>query len=230
MSIIYHETLLSKLRERYLFLFDLDLTLVQTDWPYTLAILNQVIRQCGGHVFPESDLLENFWIGHGLSRNDFIKKVLRLKPSNFWQAYHQLDVPEARVARTIVLPGVEKNLHWLKAKNKLAGVVTAAYPALAQAELALLDFRFDSFVSVSGHAQLRPKPEPDGLLWSMNKLGCAREETIYIGDSYEDYACALAAGVDFIHYQRADFVLSFDQQAQPLLIFDNWEHSPFLRL
>ncbi len=230
MTIIYHDFLLNKLRERYLFLFDLDLTLVKTDWSYTLAVLRQVIKSCGGHVFPESEMLEDFWVGNGVSRNDFIKKILKLKPSNFWREYHQLDLPESRVARTVVIPGVERSLHWLKAKNKLAGVVTAAYPALAQAELALLDFNFDSVLSVSLHQELRPKPEPDGLLWSMERLGCSREETVYVGDSAEDYACALAAGVDFIHYQHEASLFSYDKQRQPLLIFDNWENSPFLRM
>ena len=229
MSIIYSEFVLTNLRERYLFLFDLDRTLVKTERSYTSVVLRQVIRHCGGRVFPESRVLEDFWIGNTMPRDEFIKRVLKIRPADFWCQYHQLDLPESRLARTMVIPGVERSLHWLKAQNKLLGIVTAAYPALAQAEADLIDCHFDSILSVSLHPELLCKPAPDGLLWSMKHLGCSPDETIYVGDSAEDYICAQAAGVDFIHFQHEDDEFSF-AGAQPLLIFDHWENSPFLQM
>lgn len=111
----------------------------------------------------------------------------------------------------------------------MLGIVTAAYPALAQAEADLIDCHFDSILSVSLHPRILPKPAPDGLLWSMRQFGCSPDETIYVGDSAEDYACAQAAGVDFIHLQQDDRCFSF-AAAQPLLIFDQWANSPFLQM
>ncbi|MDQ5970527.1 MAG: hypothetical protein QG603_304 [Patescibacteria group bacterium] len=229
MSIIYSKFILATLRERSLFLFDLDRTLVKTEWSYTLAVLRQVIRNCGGRVFPESRVLEDFWIGDSMPRNEFIKRVLKIKPDDFWSQYHQLDLPESRVARTVVMPGVERSLRWLRFQNKMLGIVTAAYPALAQAEADLIDCHFDSILSVSLHPRILPKPAPDGLLWSMRQFGCSPDETIYVGDSAEDYACAQAAGVDFIHLQQDDRCFSF-AGAQPLLTFEHWENSPFLQM
>ncbi len=228
MSIIYSDFLLDMLRARRVFLFDLDSTLVKTEWSYILAILRQVIKNCGGRVFPEVDMLEAFWVGNGIPRDDFIKSALKIKPTDFWREYHHLDLPESRLTRTSVISGVENNLNLLNDNGKLLGIVTAAYPALAQAEAGLINVTFDSVLSVSMHPELRPKPAPDGLLWSMEQLGCSQDETIYVGDSAEDYAFAMAAGVDFIHYQHHGVMLFYGQQEQPLATFDNWHNSPFL--
>lgn len=41
------------------------------------------------------------------------------------------------------------------------------------------------------------KPDPAGLLLAVEKLGTAKEEVLYVGDSYVDAAAAERAGVRF---------------------------------
>ncbi len=43
---------------------------------------------------------------------------------------------------------------------------------------------------------IRKKPAPDSLLWVMERLGVAKEKTLYVGDSEVDIQTAANAGVD----------------------------------
>ena len=228
MSIYYNATLLKKLQAYRLFLFDLDRTLVETDWDYLLGVIQQTIQRCGGKFFPTREQVQDFWIGNSMPRDDFIKHVLKLKPANFWQEHRALDTVANRMAHTRAITGVEENMRWLVGLYKMAGVITAARPMIARAQLRLLDFQFDNVLSVSEHPSLPCKPDPAGLYYMMLMMGCAPEETVYIGDSVDDYNFAYSAGVDFIHYQHEG--LSFYYREPPLLVFSDWRNSPFLQM
>ena len=41
------------------------------------------------------------------------------------------------------------------------------------------------------------KPDPEGLLWAMDKLGLKREDVLFCGDTTIDAETAQNAGVDF---------------------------------
>lgn len=43
----------------------------------------------------------------------------------------------------------------------------------------------------------KPKPDPAGILYAIDKLGVSKEDVLYIGDSYIDAETAVNAGVDF---------------------------------
>lgn len=43
-----------------------------------------------------------------------------------------------------------------------------------------------------------PKPDPEGLLTTIQKLQCLRSAALYVGDSIIDARAAQAAGVKFI--------------------------------
>ena len=50
---------------------------------------------------------------------------------------------------------------------------------------------------VGGEDVKTAKPSPEGLLFAMQRLGCSKEETLYIGDSTVDAETAQAGGTDF---------------------------------
>ena len=52
-------------------------------------------------------------------------------------------------------------------------------------------------ISISADKVENPKPAPDSLLKYMEMTGAKREEILYIGDTYNDYLCALNCGIDF---------------------------------
>ncbi len=228
MPIYYNSTLIKRLQAYRLFVFDLDRTLVETEWDYLLQVVHLTIQRCGGKFVPTREQIQHFWIGNIMSRDEFIKRVLRLKPVNFWREHQALDTVANRIIHTKAIGGVEENLRWLVEVEKMTAVITAARPMITQAQLRLFEFQFDNVLSVSDHPALAGKPEPDGLHFMMLMMGCAPEETVYIGDSAEDYNFARAAGVDFIHYQNGGF--SFLYQDPPLVVFNDWRNSPFLRM
>jgi len=228
MSLYYSTALMKRLRDKRLFLFDLDRTLVETDWNYLLSVVHRSIHRCGGTIFPDATQMEDFWFGNSMNRDDFIRKVLRLRPADFWREHQQLDTPANRLANTDIIFGVKQSLDQLEGSHKLTGVITAARPIIAQAELSLLEFDFDVVLALADHPELPTKPEPDGLRDIMIRLGCSCEEVVYTGDSWEDYLFAKAAGVDFIHYLPDRWSLTF--QLPPLVSFYNWSNSPFLQM
>jgi len=53
-------------------------------------------------------------------------------------------------------------------------------------------------VVVGGEDVLRPKPDPEGLLWACRRLDVEPGEVVYVGDSVIDGQTARAAGAPFI--------------------------------
>ena len=53
-------------------------------------------------------------------------------------------------------------------------------------------------VSIGETAGVRKKPAPDTVLLALDKLGCSREDAVYIGDSEVDIQTARNAGMDCI--------------------------------
>ena len=53
-------------------------------------------------------------------------------------------------------------------------------------------------VIVTGTDISKPKPDPEGLLNALDKLGIQPEQARYVGDAREDCQMAGAAGVPFI--------------------------------
>lgn len=53
-------------------------------------------------------------------------------------------------------------------------------------------------VAIGESREVRRKPAPDAILLALQRLGCSREEAIYVGDSEVDIATAQAAGLPCI--------------------------------
>jgi HAD superfamily hydrolase (TIGR01509 family) len=95
-------------------------------------------------------------------------------------------------------PGVVRLLSTLAERGHRSGVVTNATRANADAVLAAsgLDQFVDAVVCAD---EAEPKPAPDGLLSVIESLGSTPAESVYVGDSWVDLACAANAGVRAIH-------------------------------
>jgi len=102
------------------------------------------------------------------------------------------------VERTEKIPGVDDALRMLKSRKIGVGVITRgcrtyATEALRIAEL--LPF-IDIIVGRDDVGEAKPSPEP--LLRAMTALGVGPHETVMVGDTAEDAACARRAGVLFV--------------------------------
>lgn len=90
-------------------------------------------------------------------------------------------------------PGVIDGLKALKAKAIPLGVITNkaqafTLPLLEQMGLAHFD------VVVSGDLLPKPKPDPMALIWACGRLNVSPAETLFIGDSINDFLAGRAAG------------------------------------
>jgi phosphoglycolate phosphatase len=90
-------------------------------------------------------------------------------------------------------PGVIEGLQALKAKGLPLAVITNkaqafTLPLLEQTGLAVY---FD--VVVSGDILPRQKPDPMALIWACGRLGVSPADTVFIGDSINDFRAGRAA-------------------------------------
>ena len=175
------------------FIFDLDGTLLDT-LPDLIQLTNRALREQG---FPEHDerAIRSF-IGNGAAM-----LIRRAVPP---------DTPEEQVDATM--------LRWRELYPECGIELTRPYPHMMEtlrrlkeggAHLAVLSNKFDKGVTdvigafmpgifevMHGESDLIPrKPDPTGLLYTMEELGADPVRTVYVGDSQADMWTARAAGV-----------------------------------
>jgi len=93
-----------------------------------------------------------------------------------------------------VFEGVARTLDALKARGVLLGIVSGARPEVL--ELLRQDGILDRFdVVILGADVPTRKPDPEGILTCLKKLGVAPAAAIYVGDAAVDIQASRAAGV-----------------------------------
>ena len=92
-------------------------------------------------------------------------------------------------------PGTLETVAALAARGYRLGIVTSKLraPTLRGMEVCGLLEHFDEVVTPD--VVTRPKPDPEGVLLALRRLGAAPAEAIYVGDSPHDIGAGRAAGV-----------------------------------
>lgn len=100
-------------------------------------------------------------------------------------------------ANTILFPETIAVLTKLKEQGARIGIVSTKYRFRIQSFLK--NYFSDNFfdVIIGGEDVESHKPSPEGIFLALERLGCAPEKTLYVGDSEVDAKTADAAGVDF---------------------------------
>ena len=116
--------------------------------------------------------------------------------TRFNPLYQKTALP-MQLAGIPLFPGAEELLKGLKARGMRLAIVSSRrsvsiLPTLEQRGL-LQDFD----VVIGGEGVKGHKPDPEGLLLAMEKLGVEKEEFLYCGDTVLDAGAAKNAGVDF---------------------------------
>lgn len=102
--------------------------------------------------------------------------------------------PEVMAEHASVFPSVKTTLEQLKDRGlKLAIVTGSGRTSLDLLVSAGLDEFFD--VIISAEDVKKRKPDPEGLLLCLDKLGAKAETAIYVGDTTIDMQAARAAGL-----------------------------------
>ncbi|MEO7386561.1 MAG: HAD-IA family hydrolase [Gammaproteobacteria bacterium] len=180
-------------RDRRAVLFDVDGTLVNSIDGYRIAA-ERAVQPYGWSVSPEAlsralNFGEPFWdlvIPPEARGEEGLIAQLRRDTMAHWPAVLEESV--------LVYPGIGPTLAALKAGGVRLGICTASqgesFRPLERA--GLLDY-FEVIVTASDVA--RRKPDPEGLLLCMERMGTSAHEAIYVGDTVSDVRASHAAGL-----------------------------------
>lgn len=91
--------------------------------------------------------------------------------------------------------GVNDVVAWLAGDGRKLGVVTSKIESLAHRALDHVGLSQHFSVVVGIESTTRHKPDPDPLVFALERLGARRDEAIYVGDSPFDLQAARAAGI-----------------------------------
>ena len=174
------------------FVFDLDGTLLDT-LPDLVVLTNAVLRECG---FPERTSAEVLsYVGNGVKAlmyqavpQDADEEAVEAAMRRWKELYPQSGYRLTKDYEVIPEPVAE-----LKRRGARLGVLSNKFDAGVQEVVgAYLPGLFA--VAHGESADIPRKPDPTGLLRTIEELGSVPERTVYVGDSTGDVAVARNAG------------------------------------
>ena len=174
------------------FVFDLDGTLLDT-LPDPVVLTNAVLRECG---FPERTSAEVLsYVGNGVKAlmyqavpQDADEEAVEAAMGRWKELY-----PQYGYRLTKAYEGIPETVAELKRRGARLGVLSNKFDAGVQEVVgAYLPGLFA--VAHGESADIPRKPDPTGLLRTIEELGSAPERTVYVGDSTGDVAVARNAG------------------------------------
>jgi phosphoglycolate phosphatase len=191
------------LTEEYDFwLFDLDGTLIDTEWSYTREVFDRVGDRLGR---PFSDReAEIIWHGLGGARDPMLREW-GIDPQTFWPIFHDEEEPQIRAESTYLHADSTDFMREIERQGLPVGLVTHCQSFLTEPVLSHLDISdwFDTVVCCT--EQLGWKPDPAPVTHAMSELGVdASHRGVLAGDGESDIGAAWNAGLDGIHVERHD--------------------------
>ena len=176
-------------------LFDFDYTLADSS-AGAIDCANHALRQLG--LSPASP--EQIRRTIGLSLHATLRQLAGDGHDGQADAFSRFFIERAEqimVDCTVLLPGISPILAELSQAGARLGIVSTKYRRRIESILqrdGLLDL-FD--VIVGGEDVPVHKPDPDGLLTAVDKMGAVPENALYVGDSPTDAETARRAGIPF---------------------------------
>ncbi|MEE0146428.1 MAG: HAD family hydrolase [Senegalimassilia anaerobia] len=174
------------------FVFDLDGTLLDT-LPDLVVLTNAVLRECG---FPERTSAEILsYVGNGVKAlmyqavpQDADEEAVEAAMSRWKELY-----PQYGSRLTKAYAGIPETVAELKRRGARLGVLSNKFDAGVQDVVGA--YLPGLFAVARGESADTPrKPDPTGLLRTIEELGSTPERTAYVGDSTGDIAVSRNAG------------------------------------
>lgn len=182
-------------------LFDLDNTLIDipNTWTFFDSIITEVIGQDYHLPIPSQAERDSLW-RTGKEYIAILKNWGVTDSDDFWAKFDARDSPKrkkyislGKIAPFSDVPGA---LEQLKSAQFIMGIVTNTTTQIALEEIT--NFRLQSYFELIlglGEKQATCKPEPDGIIAALKRLGKKASETLYVGDSTIDLIASKRAGV-----------------------------------
>ena len=171
------------------FVFDLDGTLLDT-LPDLVVLTNAVLRECG---FPERTSAEVLsYVGNGVKAlmyqavpQDADEEAVEAAMRRWKELY-----PQYGYRLTKAYEGIPETVAELERRGARLGVLSNKFDA----EVVGVYLPGLFAVAHGESADIPRKPDPTGLLRTIEELGSVPERTVYVGDSTGDVAVARNAG------------------------------------
>lgn len=176
-------------------LWDLDGTLVDTEWGYIRERFDRVGDRLGT-TFTDRDAAA-IWHGYGGSRAATLRDR-GLDPDRFWPAFHAVEDPQARAEATYLYDDAAA----IADLDAPTGVVTHCQRFLTDPVLDHLGIRdwFDTVVCCSDDVGWKPDPAPvEAALAALDAEGA---HGVLVGDAACDVGAAWNAGLAAAHVER----------------------------
>jgi phosphoglycolate phosphatase len=178
-------------------LFDLDGTLVDTEFSYKRELFDRVGDRLGRGF--TDDEVETLWHGLGGDRDDILRSW-GLDAERFWSEFDDLDDPVARAEATYLyddaaaVGDIDANV----------GVVTHCPEPITERVLDDLGVRdwFDTVVACSTDTGWKPDPGPVELAMRDVAAGSDARRGVLVGDGVGDVGAAWNAGIEAVHVER----------------------------
>ncbi len=175
------------------------------DFDYTLADSSEGIIHCVNSALRNLDLPEasadEIRATIGLSLKEiYTRLALPAHPElvpQFLRLFAEC-ADEIMVDATRVYPGVPGMLQALKARQMRLGILSTKFRYRIEAVLEREGLRDAFELIVGGEDVTQLKPDPEGLLVALQRLGCDETELLYVGDSATDAEAAQRASTPFV--------------------------------
>jgi phosphoglycolate phosphatase len=176
-------------------IFDFDLTLADSRAGVTDSV-NHALRGLG---LPEADPEAiHRTIGLPLPRAfEQLAGAADPRTDEFCKRFAER-ADQVMVEGTRLFPEVPDVLAWLRSKGVRTAVVSTKFRYRIEAILGRDRLRHQFDVIVGGEDVARHKPDPEGLVAALAKLGETREHALYVGDHPVDAQAAAAAELRFV--------------------------------
>ena len=175
------------------FIFDLDGTLLDT-LPDLVSLTNRALRDAGFPERTEEEILS--FVGNGVRALMYQAVPEGTDPARAEAAMERWRelYPECGIELTKPYEGMVEVLSQVKVQGKKLAVLSNKFDGGVQEFIPA--FFSDTFDAVHGEsADIPRKPDPTGLLFTMDEIGANPETTAYVGDSGSDMQTARNAGV-----------------------------------
>ncbi len=189
------------LKKPQMVLIDVDGTLVDSV-PDLAFCVDEMMKQLGRPVQGEDKVRE--WVGNGVER--LVRRALigqldgEPDETDFEKAYPIfMDLyAENTSKRSVLYPGVEEGIKYLKAAGYRLGCVTNKAAQFTIPLLKDLGIHDHFKIVVSGDTLPKKKPDPMPLLHVAEHLRVSPENAMMLGDSVSDVKAARAAGFQIV--------------------------------
>lgn len=174
------------------FIFDIDGTLIDTEYGYMEGLRRAMLEQCGKD-YEYKDIRKYFGLPSQETLDDLGVDDSDGSFLNRWQELFK----ELSYGKMMMFDGMKEVLKTIKCKGIPIGIVSSQ--SKEELDRTFHKYKLNEYIDIAVHADLTElhKPMPDPLNKFFELSGIPKEGAVYVGDSKHDWMCANAAGVKF---------------------------------